>query len=120
MGANNSIIFILVFVLYSLFLREVSLLVRKRETLAKPKISNKSAYKSNYYAGTIIRYISNVLMVCSFAAAVFNTVYPVVDMSLPYDFLFWVSRYCILVLSKYYDNKRISKRGAFVSTKNSN
>ena len=86
MGANNSIIFILVFVLYSLFLREVSLLVRKRETLAKPKISNKSAYKSNYYAGTIIRYISNVLMVCSFAAAVFNTVYPVVDMSLPYDF----------------------------------
>lgn len=86
MGANNSIIFILVFVLYSLFLREVSVLVRKRETLAKPRISNKIAYKSNYYAGTIIRYISNVLIECSFATAVFNTVYPVVDMSLPFDF----------------------------------
>lgn len=87
-GANNSIILIFVFVLYSLFLQEISALLSKSKKYSDITINNRNTINIKWNFAIVLKYISYILMAASFLGAIFNIVVPKVDMSMPIDYFF--------------------------------
>lgn len=85
-GANNSIVLIFVFILYSLFLREISTLLSKRKNDSSIAINNRNTINVKWHFAIVLKYISYVLIAASFLGAIFNIVIPKIDMSMPIDY----------------------------------